>query len=55
MGGRGTSAHPSLGGWVKKRHLIPELKSYDLDAFDDFIEAKKRNVGEAAQGHLSPG
>ncbi len=25
----------------KKRHLIPELRSYDLDAFDDFIEARK--------------
>jgi len=25
----------------KKRHLIPQLKSYDLDAFEDFIEARK--------------
>lgn len=25
----------------KKRHLIPLLKSYDLDAFEDFIEARK--------------
>ena len=25
----------------KKRHLIPELKSYDLDAFEGFIEARR--------------
>ena len=25
----------------KKRHLIPDLKSYDLDAFEDFVEARK--------------
>ena len=25
----------------KARHLIPQMKSYDLDAFEDFIEARK--------------
>ncbi|MGH9463562.1 MAG: DUF262 domain-containing protein, partial [Vicinamibacteria bacterium] len=25
----------------KKRHLIPELDSYDLDAFEDFVERRK--------------
>src|SRR6266550_2863059 len=25
----------------KKRHLIPDLKSYDLDVFEDFVEARK--------------
>jgi hypothetical protein len=26
----------------KARHLIPQMKSYDLDAFEDFIEARKQ-------------
>ena len=26
----------------KGRHLIPQLKSYDLDAFEDFIETRKQ-------------
>ena len=26
----------------KKRHLIPQLKSYDLDAFEDFVKARKQ-------------
>lgn len=26
----------------KSRHLIPQMKSYDLDAFEEFIEARKR-------------
>jgi len=34
----------------KKRHLIPELKSYDLDAFDDFIEARKELLVKQLKG-----
>ncbi|MBI1852374.1 MAG: hypothetical protein HYR85_18695 [Planctomycetes bacterium] len=26
----------------KRRHLIPELDSYDLNAFEDFAEARKQ-------------
>jgi hypothetical protein len=26
----------------KSRHLIPEMKSYDLDAFEEFIDARKK-------------
>jgi hypothetical protein len=26
----------------KSRHLIPEMKSYDLDAFEEFIDARKQ-------------
>jgi hypothetical protein len=25
----------------KMRHHIPEMKSYDLDSFEDFVEARK--------------
>ncbi|MCL5670838.1 MAG: DUF1524 domain-containing protein [Acidobacteria bacterium] len=28
----------------KSRHLIPQMKSYDLDAFEQFIEARKQLV-----------
>jgi len=31
----------SRDGGFKTRHLIPQLKSYDLDAFEEFIEARK--------------
>ncbi len=26
----------------KTRHLIPQVKSYDLDAFEEFIEARRQ-------------
>jgi hypothetical protein len=31
----------SRDGGFKKRHLIPDLKSYDLDGFEDFVAARK--------------
>jgi len=34
----------SRDGGFKSRHLIPQIESYDLDAFEEFIEARKQLV-----------